>query len=465
MSSNANSNREDDEFFSPGTADDKPKAPGSFTQSFMATGTPTGPASLLDPKTPASPTPFTAEFGNVNSLGSFPESGTDCVPARVSGASQQSASAGSGAFTTMFGSNAPAQKQSSEPQTEVTRVFDRPATNPPVPSEARPSESREMFSSAPPAAPENTQPSVASSPSGAKTPNFTELFKSPAAAAPSTPAAQVPLSPLSAQSGTGRFTELFKNESTFVAPKPVSSPTPFSSGPSGFTGLFKSSSISAQPSATPPTTVPATESTSGGFTQLFKGSLPSARPTPTPPKPAGELTQMISGSGLSPSSANPGSTPQAGATRLFSGESSAPAMAPPPSGPSEYTRVVSPRQLRELQQTAPAANNSAPPAATGQTPAMPGAPQMPAWPTASAPLMPTVAPAPAPQFASPPMPQGVPPWQPPQVPNLAAAFPPATPPPVPKAESKILTYLPLIIGLNVLFLIAVLLILLFALKR
>jgi len=104
VSSNANSNREDDEFFSPGTADDKPKAPGSFTQSFMATGTPTGPASLLDPKTPASPTPFTAEFGNVNSLGSFPESGTDCVPARVSGASQQSASAGSGAFTTMFGS-------------------------------------------------------------------------------------------------------------------------------------------------------------------------------------------------------------------------------------------------------------------------------------------------------------------------------------------------------------------------
>jgi len=63
------------------------------------------------------------------------------------------------------------------------------------------------------------------------------------------------------------------------------------------------------------------------------------------------------------------------------------------------------------------------------------------------------------------MPQGVPPWQPPQVPNLAAAFPPATPPPVPKAESKILTYLPLIIGLNVLFLMAVLLILLFALKR
>lgn len=112
---------------------------------------------------------------------------------------------------------------------------------------------------------------------------------------------------------------------------------------------------------------------------------------------------------------------------------------------------------------------------------MPGAPQMPAWPTASVPPVPAVAPAPGPQLASPAMPQVAPTWQPPQVqvqqapqvawqppqvPSVPAAFPPAAAPtPVPKAESKILTYLPLIIGLNVLFLIAVLLILLFALKR
>jgi len=78
------------------------------------------------------------------------------------------------------------------------------------------------------------------------------------------------------------------------------------------------------------------------------------------------------------------------------------------------------------------------------------------------------------------MPHGMPPWQPPQVqvqqpppyvfqppqaPNIPTAVPPAPALVAPKAESKILTYLPIIIGLNVLFLIAVLLILLFALKR
>ena len=55
--------------------------------------------------------------------------------------------------------------------------------------------------------------------------------------------------------------------------------------------------------------------------------------------------------------------------------------------------------------------------------------------------------------------------QAPQVPTLPTTPPVPVPAPVPKTESKIVTYLPLIIGLNVLFLIAVLLILLFALKR
>ena len=467
MSSNANSNRDDDKFFPPRTDDEKPKAPGAFTQQFMGTSAPTGPTSPLDSKTPPSPTPFTAQFGSVNPF-SGPESRTASVPERVSEGSQQPASGES--FTNMFGSNATSQKQAFEPQTEVTRVFDRAATKSQVPQETKPSGFTEMFGSVRPASPESTQPSVASDPFQAKTPDFTELFKPAAPAAPSTPAAQVPLSPLSAQPGTGRFTELFKNELPSAAPKPAPAPTPFSSsGPSGFTELFKSSSLSSQRSAPPPATPPATESTPGGFTQLFKGSVPSARPTPVPPKPAGELTQMISGGIASkpPSAPSPG----AGATRLFSGESSAaPAMGPLPPGPSEYTRIVSPRQLRELQQATPAANNAAPSAATGQAPALPGAPQMPAWPIPTA--------APAPQLASPPMPQGVPSWQPPQVqvqpapplawqpPQVPAPIPPAAAPtPVPKAESKILTYLPLIIGLNVLFLIAVLLILLFALKR
>ena len=169
---------------------------------------------------------------------------------------------------------------------------------------------------------------------------------------------------------------------------------------------------------------------------------------------------MISGAGPSskPAAGNSGAAPQAGATRLFTGESSAPTMAPLPAGPSEYTRIVSARQLKELQQAASPANNPAPAPPTGQIQGLPGVPQTPTWPIVSAPPMPTA--APAPQLTIPPVPH----WQPPQVPSALTALPPA-PAAASKPESKILTYLPLIIGLNVLFLIAVLLILLFALKR
>lgn len=477
MSNNENSKRENDKFF-PSRTDDKPRAPGAFTRSFMGTDAP-GPASPLDSNTPASPAPFTAQFGSVNSFGSAPESWPGSIPERVSGDSQQPASAGS--LTTMFGSNASAQKQSSEPQTEVTRVLDHLVTNSQAPKNTNPSGFTQMFGSVQ-AAPETREPSAAASPFEGKTLDSTDFFKSPTPAAPSTPTAEAPLSPLSAQPGTGRFTELFKNESTSSTPKPAPAPTPFSSsGPSGFTELFKTSSISAQPSAPSPATSPAPESTPGGFTQLFKGSAPPARPTPVSPKPAGELTQMISGSGLTskPPSSSPGNAPQAGATRLFSGESSAPAMAPLPSGPSEYTRVVSSRQLRDLQ-AIPAASNSAAPGSSSQVQGG-GIPPVPGWPTMPPPPpMPLSATPPLPQLATPPMPHGMPPWQPPQVqvqqpppyvfqppqaPNIPTAVPPAPALVAPKAESKILTYLPIIIGLNVLFLIAVLLILLFALKR
>ena len=129
---------------------------------------------------------------------------------------------------------------------------------------------------------------------------------------------------------------------------------------------------------------------------------------------------------------------------------------------------MSARQLKDLQSAGPAINDAAAPAPGGQ---MPGIPSMP----------PGVTPMPAPPLTAPALASSAPPWQspqaqlqqpaplawqPPQVPSVPAAFPPAPAPTVaPKVESKILTYLPLIIGLNVLFLIAVLLILLFALKR
>jgi hypothetical protein len=53
-----------------------------------------------------------------------------------------------------------------------------------------------------------------------------------------------------------------------------------------------------------------------------------------------------------------------------------------------------------------------------------------------------------------------------QVPTMPTAPPvPKVEAPAPQGESKIMKYLPLIIGLNALFLIALLLIVIFALKR
>jgi hypothetical protein len=54
-------------------------------------------------------------------------------------------------------------------------------------------------------------------------------------------------------------------------------------------------------------------------------------------------------------------------------------------------------------------------------------------------------------------------WQPPAMPTAPSI--PKVEAPVPGGESKITKYLPLIIGLNALFLIALLLIVIFALKR
>lgn len=471
MSNNANSDRDDDKFFPARGEDEKPKAPGAFTRSFMGAGSDSDTPSPPDPKAPKSPIPFTAQFGSAGAFAPEQESPRPgSVPERSGGGNQQPTPFGR-SFTKMFGSNAAAESQPSEPPAEITRVFDRSATSATVPKESRPSGFTEMFGSAQPSAPA-PEPPVAPTPVESKAPGFTELFKPQAPVAQSTPAVQVPVSPLSAQPGTGRFTELFKSESTPAAAKPVQAPTPFSSsGASGFTELFKTPAISEQPAGGPlpmPATPPATESAAGGFTQLFKDSGSPSRPTSVSPKPAGELTQMISGAGLT--SKLPLATPsaaQAGATRLFTGESSAPPMAPLPAGPSEYTRIVSSRQLMDLQQGASLPGNSAPPASASQ-PVVPGVP--PTWPNVGAPPVAT------PQMGTPPVPPGAQPWQfqvpqhppfaaqPPQAPNIPTALP--TPPAVaPGTGSKILTYLPLIIGLNVLFLIAVLFILLFALKR
>jgi hypothetical protein len=130
---------------------------------------------------------------------------------------------------------------------------------------------------------------------------------------------------------------------------------------------------------------------------------------------------------------------QGGATQLFSvpGSHSAPSMPPTPSGPSEYTRIIS-GGMAGL-----ASANEQPVAAEG--PAASGLPTF---------KMPAATVPPAPRIAAPPAPK--PPANPPapKVPPAGAL--------VPKPKSS---YLPMIIILNVTLIIAVLLIVYFAIKH
>lgn len=214
-----------------------------------------------------------------------------------------------------------------------------------------------------------------------------------------------------------------------------------------------------------------------GLTELFGGQQPLS-PSATPAKPQGEFTRVISGNdpalrGPSPalSGDNAGGPGRAAATRLFSASDAA-AAPPISSGPSEYTRVVSASQLRDLQQGAPSAAPGVP--GTGNAggasamasnlafPKVPTAP--PAMPSPQSPV--PAAPYAMPQWQPPPPPQMQPPqvaWQSPQMPSAPPI--PTQQPQVPQGESKIMKYLPLIIGLNALFLIALLLIVIFALKK
>ena len=130
---------------------------------------------------------------------------------------------------------------------------------------------------------------------------------------------------------------------------------------------------------------------------------------------------------------------QGGATQLFSvpGGHSVPAAAPPASGPSEYTRIISGGVL--------GLNSSIEKPAAEEGPAAGGLPTF---------KMPAAAVPPPPKIAAPPAPK-LPKMPPaPKIPSVGAL--------VPKPKSS---YLPMIIILNVSLIIAVLLIVYFAIKH
>jgi hypothetical protein len=274
----------------------------------------------------------------------------------------------------------------------------------------------------------------------------------------------------------GDFTKFFQGPFDGERPAeipdvlPNASSTPRGKVPGEFTQIFgsgKDNPFAAMSSSAGPIEEPPLRTEPGSFTRSFADAA-QLSPTAEPPLPIGETKG--NGSQKAPTFAEPKwtepvpspveapvkppdppgvprvsvgptrSSVQGGATQLFSvpGGHSAPGLPPPPSGPSEYTRIISGGMAGLISsEEKPVAEEG--PAAAGGLPAF---------------KMPAPAVPPAPKIAAPPAPKlpVAPPA--PKIPPLGGLAP------KPKAS-----YLPMIIILNVSLIIAVLLIVYFAIKH
>ena len=328
------------------------------------------------------------------------------------------------------------------------------------------------------------------------------------AASPSSPISEISPRPVQqpfenpvplAKTGTGEFSKFFRGPFGSPAPAEASGPEPVTPVPrreekGEFTSLFGSGrqEIPLGNGALSPLVEPAQPQEPGSFTELFRVQQPmAAKPEPlaapslsAEPAPISDagipwrltaatpLPASVASSSPAPPAPPPQSVvaPEVGATfsgRMPRGAGATQAFVPmggrapaeplvTPAGPSEYTQFVTPKPP--------------PPEPVAVHPAAvaPGAVQMPAAP----PLPPAPMPA---QVVAPPAPQAQLPQAPApqiQLPQVQLAppqlqLPPApapAPQPTPAGPAQV-SYVPLIIAMNVLLLAAVALVLYFALHR
>lgn len=301
---------------------------------------------------------------------------------------------------------------------------------------------------------ERNSPAIKDSPQPGE---FTNFFQGPfrVEGPPQTPSGS-PQQIEPPRKNVGEFTAMF-NPPRLEEPLPASGVAGNESPGTGFTGWFSNPNLASRTpgtSGTPPTSglprsvfdeppvfpaapkepfappqpVPYVAPTPviSVPTPVFPPPPPPAFPTPQPPSPAME---------------KPPGTPRAGsasdgATNAFNRPASEPPPSHPvtPSGPSAYTQVIS---LRHPVSPLGAAKQAAP-----SSPAL-------GFPSPSMPSVPAIAPPPMP--AAPAMPK--------------MAVPPAPKPGKPAIPEATVSYWPLILTLTVLFFIAVLLVLYFALKH
>ena len=256
------------------------------------------------------------------------------------------------------------------------------------------------------------------------------------------------------QSKAGSFTQLFGNApNAGPSVDPLARAAPVKSAPGSFTQMLHASA-------------PAPAAQPGSFMQMLNAPSPAqAQPATAPPQPP---VATSAGAPAQPSRSNYDvlAGGGSGATTVF-GSGSAPAPAAMPSGPSQFTQVLSGSEMRKLaMQAQQQPNNPGAMALGARVPmppvAPPGMPQMPQMMPPGMPMPPQPMP---PQMAPLQMPQ----MQPMQMPPV-----PFTPPqmqmqplqvPMPPKPAGFAQYAPLIAILCAIGFVAVLLVLLFAIKH
>jgi hypothetical protein len=306
-----------------------------------------------------------------------------------------------------------------------------------------------------------------------KTGEFTRFFRgyseapSEPPASPFSPGADVlgtrAREPEASHDSPGEFTKMFKAD--FAAPpesqeKPITARfDPRSPRPTQPIRLAPDplpqrpiSPVEASPFREPVSRAPdSSANATPSFAPAWSGQT---TPTPMPVSPATPFprppteSQPMPANSLEPAWRED----KSGATRLMTPPAAQqPSPAPVSTGPSEFTRIISPISV------------------PGGGPPPPGPSPAAAPPTQLPSMQPHLPPVPAPPIAmrTPVVPQAPAVPQVPPVPSLAAM--PAPPPPAPAPQpgappSKLGSYLPLIITLNVLLLVAIAIVLYFALK-
>lgn len=276
---------------------------------------------------------------------------------------------------------------------------------------------------------------AASHPSGA----FTKLFGAPAqSSTEATPA----MSSAPPSQPAGEFTKLF---SSVPQPAPAATaPLPQAKAESAFTKPYSAAPVAPTPPHYPVAPAPEAKE-AGAFTRLFNMPPPEA-PPPQPVRDPLAALQPVEVAGKTPA-----------ATQIFVRPGGSVGQDPPPvaAGPSAFTKIIA----------SPAAAPPAPipaapaPAAAPPTPPPPGMAPFFAPPAVAVPPVSV----PPPQVAPMPMPWPMPPMQ------VAAAPPQPQIPPPPQAQSPLpaapINWMPLIVGINVFLLLAIIVILIFALRK